>query len=364
VALYRGISSAGKGISADWRQVYPSHATFYFNLRFAERIPLGVVFITGASGFVGSVMVQACQHAGFSVRATSRNKPNRLSTVEYIQSDLLNLPSLMPAIQGADCVIHAAGLAHQFGQDRHAAAQFMAVNVDGTVNLMQAAARANVPHVVLIGSVAVYGSPSIPICNETQLCRPDTPYAQSKYQAELRAAEIAQAHHIRLTVLRLATVYGEGDPGNVARLMRAIDRGHFVWIGTGSNQKSLIHRDDVARAGVSVLMNLFPESDVQIYNVSAPPCTMREVVDELVAALKRHPLHWRVPAAPILAVTKLIAKMVGRRDHVGALYDTLRKWLNDDVYDASKFNRTFNFQTQISLAEGLGREVAWYRSIV
>jgi hypothetical protein len=41
-----------------------------------------------------------------------------------------------------------------------------------------------------------------------------------------------------LTILRLATLYGEGDPGNVGRLMRALDRGRFLWIGDGSNRNS------------------------------------------------------------------------------------------------------------------------------
>ena len=55
-----------------------------------------------------------------------------------------------------------------------------------------------------------------------------------------------------LTILRLATLYGEGDPGNVGRLMRKLDRGRFLWIGDGSNRKSLLYKGDAARACMAV----------------------------------------------------------------------------------------------------------------
>ena len=59
-----------------------------------------------------------------------------------------------------------------------------------------------------------------------------------------------------LTILRLATLYGEGDPGNVGRLMRTLDRGRFLWIGDGSNRKSLLYRGDAANACMAVAERL------------------------------------------------------------------------------------------------------------
>ena len=84
--------------------------------------------------------------------------------------------------------------------------------------------------------------------DENTPCNPVGPYALSKYNAELRAIEIARVSGMALAILRLATLYGEGNPGNVGRLMRALDRGRFLWIGDGSNRKSLLYRGDAARA--------------------------------------------------------------------------------------------------------------------
>jgi len=87
----------------------------------------------------------------------------------------------------------------------------------------------------------------------TQLTpNPVGPYALSKYNAKLRAIEIARDSGMALTILRLATLYGEGDPGNVGRLLRTLDRGRFLWIGDGSNRKSLLHKGDAARACMAV----------------------------------------------------------------------------------------------------------------
>ncbi|MEK7776125.1 MAG: NAD-dependent epimerase/dehydratase family protein, partial [Planctomycetota bacterium] len=113
--------------------------------------------------------------------------------------------------------------------------------------------------------------------DENTPCNPVGPYALSKYNAELRAIEIAREAGMALTILRLATLYGEGDPGNVGRLMRTLDRGRFLWIGDGSNRKSLLYKGDAARACMAVAER--SASGINIYNVSAPACTMREIVD-------------------------------------------------------------------------------------
>jgi nucleoside-diphosphate-sugar epimerase len=105
---------------------------------------------------------------------------------------------------------------------------------------------------ILISSVSVYGPYTLGLYDENTPCRPVGPYPLSKFHAELRAIEIADKSGMALTILRLATLYGEGDPGNVGRLIRSLDQGRFVWIGDGSNRKSLLYKRDAARACVAV----------------------------------------------------------------------------------------------------------------
>ncbi len=316
--------------------------------------------VTGASGFVGAAIVDQCCRAGLQVRATARHAGRIEGASESIAVDLLRPADLPPLFANARAVVHAAGLAHQFGRTRLDRARFDEVNVQATANVAKAAAQAGLDHMVLISSVSVYGNHTDVACDEDHPCCPDGPYAQSKYAAETAARGIAEGAGMRLTVLRLATVYGEGDPGNVANLMRSIDRGRFIWIGSGANRKSLIHRDDVGRACVAVLES--EEGPCATYNVSAPPCTMREIVSILASALGRRLPRWRIPASLALQLTGAAALAVGRRGRIGALHLALMKWSADSAYSTERIYRAHQFETQVGLAEGLRREVAWYRA--
>jgi nucleoside-diphosphate-sugar epimerase len=160
-----------------------------------------------------------------------------------------------------------------------------------------------------------------------------------------------------LAILRLATLYGEGNPGNVGRLMRALDRGRFLWIGDGSNRKSLLYRGDAARACMAVAER--PASGINIYNVSAPACTMREIVDGIADALGKHPFPVRVPASLALLLSRHLSRIPIRR--MAGLHQTVKKWLAEDVYDTRRFEEAYGFQTKTSLEDGLKREVDWYR---
>lgn len=317
------------------------------------------VLITGATGFVGSAIVIQCQAAGLTIRTTGRRALPAIDLPDYRRADLLDATCIAPLLEGVDSVVHSAGLAHQFKKRNGEVSRFTEVNAEGTKNIVQAAVAAGVRHFVLISSVSVYGPHTIAECDEGSPCNPEGIYAQSKYLAEQQSIEIAERAGMPLTILRLATVYGEGDPGNVARLMRAIDRGHFVWLGSGSNSKSLIHSEDVARACVAVLRT--PSIATGIFNVSGSPCTIREVVEGLASALGRRLPKWRIPASLILGLTSRSTKLNLDNFIVRTLHGNLQKWLADDVYNGMKFQETFAFKTVVALPEGLGREVAWYR---
>jgi len=86
-------------------------------------------------------------------------------------------------VQGAECIIHAAGLAHIFDKTKADNAPFKAVNEIGTANVAQTAAKAGVKHFILISSVSVFGPFTRGVYDESRPCRPEGKYAESKYQA-------------------------------------------------------------------------------------------------------------------------------------------------------------------------------------
>jgi nucleoside-diphosphate-sugar epimerase len=177
----------------------------------------------------------------------------------------------------------------------------------------------------------------------------------SKWQAELRAQEAINPQESSLTILRFATMYGEADRGNVGRLIRVVHRGRFLWPGHGTNRKSLIFREDAARACLLALE--YERLGVEIYNVSALPVSLREIVTAICDAL-----HMPIPKLGMpqawLNVALWLAEKLGSQ---GTLSKTLHKITHDDCYDSSWFNRDYGFCPRISLAEGMKRAVAQLR---
>jgi nucleoside-diphosphate-sugar epimerase len=216
---------------------------------------------------------------------------------------------------------------------------------------MEAARTSGVSHIVVVSSVSVYGNYRGDSCDEKVPCQPRSPYAISKWKGELRALECAAKGGLAATILRFATIYGEGDRGNVAKLIIALHRGRFVWPGSGLNRKSLIHKEDAARACLRVLER--PVSSNDIYNVSAPPVSMREIVSAISEPLG-HPIPRIGLPLALFRFGGAIARAIG---DPGQFEQRLHKFIHDDVYDSSRFESTFDYATEVALIDGIRREV-------
>ena len=294
--------------------------------------------------------------AGFRVRGTDLQPRCGINDIPYQQADITDPDRLAVVLRGASAIVHAAGLAHVFDPDKDLEKKCFEVNEIGTANVTSAAVKARAQHIVLISSVSVYGPVAQGSIDEGSTCDPQGFYAESKRNAESRALEIARQAGTSLTILRMATLYGEGDPGNIGRLLRALDKRLFFWIGDGRNKKSLLYKSDAARACLAVAMR--PAAGVRIYNVSGPPSTINDIVGGLLEALGKRPLIVRVPEGAALIVGRILSKLPVRR--FSRLRSTLDKWFAEDVYDTGSFERDYGFRTQVGLNDGLGREVRWY----
>lgn len=307
-----------------------------------EQRPL--LLVTGASGFLGAEIVRHAVAGGWCVRAIVHSaKPS--ADAEPCPGDLLAPDSLARACAGARAVIHSAGLAHIFGPEANRSERFDHINTAGTANLAQAAAAVGVRRFVLVSSVSVYGSwARLGPCTEDSPTEPVTPYGRSKLESEQAARREFGAQG--LAILRMATIHGAGDRGNVAKLASAVVRGRFIWPGDGSNHKSLIHKSDAAKSCLLAAADGSPDG---IYNVSAPSRSMREIVGAICGAVGRRPPTLSAPAGLCQAAAGL-ARAIGDPCQLAARLD---KFLASDVYDASRFERAFGFRTEITLDESM-----------
>jgi nucleoside-diphosphate-sugar epimerase len=318
--------------------------------------------VTGAAGFVGSAVVRALTELGVSVRGCDRTPAAPVPAAEWFTLDILDANNLGPLMLGADCVVHAAGSAHQRGTHHTIRQNLVAVNVKGTQNVVRAAVGAGVRRFVLVSSVSVYGARAAGPCNEDCPPCPLGAYAESKFEAERQAIAEASAGNMSLCILRLATVYGEGDPGNVARLVRAIDRGRFVWIGSGSNLKTLVHREDAGRACAIAAWSL--DQPGGTFNVAEGAYPLRGIVETIVLELGASVPRFHIPAPPIRLLSRAVGVLARGRGRLEMVRHTLDRWLSNDVYDGTRFRQIFDFHPVVGLREGLQREVAWYQGLM
>lgn len=321
------------------------------------------VLVIGATGFVGKAIVAELHRRAIDVVAiggpgfTSSKSASRDSQItSSIDVTIPDSVAVLEKMEGVTAVVHAAGLAHQFG--RITESKLFDVNVNGTENIAKLAVKLKVNHLILISSVLVYGSQrglnvnTLPVTEDSP-CRPGDAYAASKLAAENIALEICKLGGIPLTILRPAPIIGEGSKGNFLRLIKLIAKRRFVWLGKGQNRKSLVLVDDVAKACAVILQQ--NRAETSIFNVTGPEMEMREIVDEISKHLSRKPPGIQIPAAPLISFLRYIPGGRAMR-----LLKTIEKWLSCDIYSGEKLRRQYEFTASPDLRDAIGREVACY----
>jgi nucleoside-diphosphate-sugar epimerase len=184
-------------------------------------------------------------------------------------------------------------------------------------------------------------------------------YAASKLESEQICRRICEDNRIALTIFRLAPVLGEENAGNAARLIEAIDKNRFVWIGDGENLKTLIYKRDVARACVLLIEK--KSNETEIFNLAAEPIKMKDFVLEISKRLNKRIFPLRIPAFFLRTVFLTNSKTFNLR-RINKISDTVEKWLSDDVYSAGKIAEVYEYQPSVSIREAIARQVDYYRA--
>jgi len=332
------------------------------------------ILVTGATGFIGREIIAELEKNNFDViqlrrRAKTSREKKLAKNKQILIADIANSINSTEAekIERVDAVIHSAGLAHQFGETKRE--EFERVNIAGTKNVCNLAVELKAKQFILISSTAVYGikkssknknktDQSVFVFDENSECLPQTPYAQSKLEAEKVCRKVCEDNKIPLTILRLAPVIGEANVGNVARLIELIDRRRFVWIGKGENLKSLIYKKDVAKACLKILLEKI--NGTEIFNLAAKPVLMKEFVGKIAARLKRKILPIGASPSVLTFIFQMNSKLFGIKK-IEKLSQTVEKWLSDDIYSAEKIKVKYNFTPETSIEKAIERQIAWYK---
>ncbi|QXW17934.1 SDR family oxidoreductase [Comamonas aquatica] len=281
------------------------------------------LLLTGASGFIGQAVLQQFSQRGMSVRPVYRSvsKASGVAGAEVVPS-LDGDSDWSAALKMVDVVVHAAARAHIMRDEAlDPLIEYRRVNVQGTLNLAQQAAAAGVRRFVFISSIKVNGEGTLPgqPFKADDVPAPVDAYGISKAEAEAGLWQIAQATGMELVIIRPVLVYGPGVKGNLASMLRWVQRAVPLPLGAvTTNRRSLVALDNLV--DLIVLCTQHPQAANQVFLVSdGSDVSTTELLCRMAAAVQRPARLWPVPVGLLHLGARLLGKQAVAQRLLGSL---------------------------------------------
>ncbi len=256
------------------------------------------VLVTGGSGFIGSHVVDKLRDKGVDVRVFDGNRPTYRTDVEHYQGNLLDMTSLSFALGGIDAVYHLAAVADvkDVFNDPHGAE---AVNVRGTINVLEAMRRAGVKRIVYGSTTWVYSDADPATVDETTpLQAPSHLYSATKLAGEYYCQSYSKLYGVEATVLRYGIPYGpRARDGAVVPIFvrKALNGEPLTIAGDGSQFRKFVYVEDLAEGNA---LGLMPIAKNKIYNLDGTEkITIKQIAETVQKIIGNVKIEY-TPARP------------------------------------------------------------------
>ena len=253
--------------------------------------------VSGGTGLVGNILVQALISQGHKVTILSRRFATELTKIQgvtWIHGDLRH-PIEASSLAGIDTLYHLAS-------ELSNPAQMEAVNVRGTANLLTAAKRAGVRRWIQLSSVGVYGPPTSLIVTEGTTPEPANEYERTKLASDRLVQEACYRSDMDYVILRPSNIIGtEMKNGSFFGLVKAVSRGCYFFIGPRGAIATYVHVEDVVRA----LIACQEAVKGSIYNLSSD-CTWEALIERIASLVGVRSPRIRIPALPLRLVIRAL----------------------------------------------------------
>ena len=310
--------------------------------------------VTGATGFIGSHLVDALLARGESVRALVRSSSSRrfLPAVELASADLARGDGIEKALDGMRVVIHAAGVTKALRP-----ADYYAGNLRATENLAQAVAGKGI-RLVHVSSLAAAG----PANASEPLTEDASPHPVSIYGKSKLEAERAVRHLVPdAVIVRPPVVYGPRDVG-VLEVLKPLARGWSLEIAGGARWFSAIYVQDLVEG--LTLAACHPAAPGRTYFLSHPqPLSWSQLANTAASLMHRRFRTLRIPTAAARAVgwagdaCSRITRKPGMISRDKIAEAQCSAW----TCDPTRAARELGLEARTSLEEGLSQTLAWYK---
>lgn len=269
-----------------------------------------MILVSGASGFVGGAVVEACQAAGLPVQRLMRSEAGNPGGFWH-----------WPDAGHVDVVIHCAARVHVMQDSAENPLQaFRVANVEATLDLARLAAAQGVRRFIFLSTLKVHGEETLaaPFVADSPLA-PEDAYGQSKAEAEVALVDVARMAGMDWVIIRPPLVYGPGVKANFAALWRAVERGIPLPLGAIHNRRSMVARDNL----VDLLLRCIahPGAANRAFLVSdGEDISTSELLGKMARAQNRPE---RLLAVPV-SVLRLVGRCLGKQAQVDRLCSSLQ----------------------------------------
>ncbi len=325
-----------------------------------------MILVTGATGFIGSHLVRALTARGYPVRAALRRPEAAASLPAGVEGvaagDVQDPIAWSPLLRGIDMVIHLAGRAHVLRETYPAAESlYQAVNAAGTAALADAAAASGVRRFVFVSSSKVLGEATPPgvAWTEDTLPEPQDAYGRSKLAAERALQQIAQRTGMELVILRPPVVYGPGVGANIYMLLRLVDAGVPLPLGSVRSRRSLVSVGNLVSA--IELVATHPGAGGQLLHVTdGEDLSAADLVRRIAEALGRPARLIPFPAWLLRAAGRTgdLLQRVGLDVPLNTA--NVVRLVASLLLDSGRLRARLGWWPPETVREGLARTARWY----
>lgn len=313
------------------------------------------ILFTGANGFVGQTLCKELLHLGWQLRSALRHAGNlTVGSESLIVGNIDGQTDWSQALQDVDVIIHLAARVHVMKDTvPDPLAEFLKVNLYGTSNLAQQAARAGVKRLVYVSSVKVNGEKTaegqLPF-TESDQPDPQDPYAISKWRAEQDLQRIAQETGLEVVIVRPPLVYGPGVKGNFLRLLKAINRGIPLPLAGINNLRSLVYVGNLVDALITCAEH--PAAAGHTYLVSdGEDISTAQLAEKIAHSLGRNNHSFYFP----FALLRSMAAIAGRTEQLDRLFGSLQ-------ISNEKLRRELGWSPPYTMEQGLRATADWWHT--
>jgi|688.fasta_scaffold261567_2 nucleoside-diphosphate-sugar epimerase len=312
------------------------------------------ILITGATGFIGRSLFQNLKlKKKYLLHLSTRANQEKLFEGAKVFKiiEINSKTNWTATLDGVDCVVHCAAMMRISKERQNDSSNaYLRVNVEGTRNLAEQAARLGVKRFIFLSSIKVNGEGTIGSARYkyNDVLQPQDGYGISKWEAEKTLLEISKQTGLEIVIIRAPLVYGNGVKGNFLHLLNLVFKQVPLPFAKINNFRSFIAVDNLIDLIICCIDH--PKAGGKTFLVSdGDDVSTPDLIRKLSKLMGKSPRLFAVPQL----IIRLIGCLVGKSLEVERLLGSLR-------VDNSYTRETLGWSPVLSLDEGLKKTVRWY----